>query len=67
MKSSRRRNKLALSARELESLVQEILYRMDQAWAADEAASAAGKPGLEKVLLMVLNFCIMWYTYRLKC
>ena len=54
LKKGRRSNKIQLTPAELEALVQEVLYKMDNAWTVDEESIAAQKPALEKLKLLDL-------------
>lgn len=49
LKTGRARAKLNLSPQEMEQITQEVLYRMDKAYADDLASIAAHRPALEKI------------------
>ncbi|GMF65575.1 unnamed protein product [Phytophthora lilii] len=49
LKTGRSRTKLNLSPQEMEQITQEVLYRMDKAYADDLASIAERRPALEKI------------------
>ncbi|KAE8891970.1 hypothetical protein PF005_g11873 [Phytophthora fragariae] len=49
LKTGRSRTKLSLSPQEMEQITQEVLYRMDKAYADDLASIAERRPALEKI------------------
>ncbi|EGZ22870.1 hypothetical protein PHYSODRAFT_324166 [Phytophthora sojae] len=49
LKTDRSRTKLSLSPQEMEQITQEVLYRMDKAYADDLASIAERRPALEKI------------------
>ncbi|KAG7389078.1 hypothetical protein PHYPSEUDO_011347 [Phytophthora pseudosyringae] len=49
LKTGRSRAKLNLSPQEMEQITQEVLYRMDKAYADDLASIAERRPALEKI------------------
>ncbi|KAG6962408.1 hypothetical protein JG688_00008620 [Phytophthora aleatoria] len=49
LKTGRSRSKLNLSPQEMEQITQEVLYRMDKAYADDLASIAERRPALEKI------------------
>jgi hypothetical protein len=52
LKTGRSRAKLNLSPQEMEQITQEVLYRMDKAYADDLASIAERRPALEKIKFM---------------
>ncbi|ETW09542.1 hypothetical protein H310_00096 [Aphanomyces invadans] len=52
MKSGRGRSKMKLSPQEIESLVQEVLYKMDKAYTDDQISIEAKVPAFEKLKLV---------------
>ncbi|RMX64570.1 hypothetical protein DD238_005539 [Peronospora effusa] len=52
LKTGRSRAKINLSPQEMEQITQEVLYRMDKAYADDLASIAQRRPALEKIKFM---------------
>ncbi|OQR98561.1 hypothetical protein ACHHYP_08323 [Achlya hypogyna] len=65
LKSGRAKSKMALSQQEMESLTQELLYRMDKAHSDDVQAMEEHRPALEK-LKFVDNALMMMRKVQLQ-